>query len=96
MHIPAIPHLNKLIIATTDILLKEMESYAKGCHKPFEVLQSRSDSKTIKQAIDGNKYILSGIDYVGGLEFDASWFACSLLSIPVFFMTLISPNVIFV
>lgn len=62
---------NILIIATTDILLKEMESYAKGCHKPFEVLQSRSDSKTIKQAIDGNKYILSGIDYVGGLEFDA-------------------------
>ncbi len=62
---------NVLLIATTDLLLKQMEMYTKNSHKAFEVLKSRSDSKTIKQATEGNKYLLSGIDYVGGLEFEA-------------------------
>ena len=62
---------NVLIITTTDFLLKQAESYAKSSHKAFEVLKSRSDSKTIRMAFEGNKYILGGIDYVGGLEFEA-------------------------
>ena len=45
--------------------------YLKKLHKPYECLQSRSDESAMKKAHDGNKFVISQIDYVGGLEFDA-------------------------
>lgn len=62
---------NVLIIGTTDELVKQIEEYMSLLHKPFESLQSRSDERAMKKAQEGNKFIVSQIDYVGGLEFDA-------------------------
>lgn len=60
-----------LIIGTNDILVSQIRKYLEVHNKPFEILQSRSDEQAMKKAQEGNKFILSQIDYVGGLEFDA-------------------------
>lgn len=63
---------SKILIASTDdYLLSQLESYAKKGNKPFEVLKSRGDSVTINKANTANRFLIGGIDYVGGLEFDA-------------------------
>lgn len=62
---------NVLIIGTNDSLVKKIEDYLKSLHKPYECLQSRSDEAAMKRAHEGNKFVVSQIDYVGGLEFDA-------------------------
>lgn len=59
-----------LIIATTELLLNQLEQYAKKINKPIEVLKSRGDLETVKSASKSNRFIIAGIDYVGGLEFD--------------------------
>lgn len=60
-----------LIVTTTDNLLVELEKYGRRHNKPYAVLKSRNDTKTVRDAKDNNKYILSSIDFVGGLEFNA-------------------------
>lgn len=65
------PKNHVLIIGTNDMLTNQMKRYLETHNKPFEILQSRSDDKAIKKAQEGNKFVLSQIDYVGGLEFDA-------------------------
>lgn len=60
-----------LIVATSPILLSAIENYAKTQHKPFELLKNRGDAEVIKSAEKTNRYVIGGIDYVGGLEFDA-------------------------
>ncbi len=60
-----------LIIATNDYLVNEITNYLQDHNKPFECLQSRSDEQAMRSAINGNKFVISQIDYVGGLEFDA-------------------------
>lgn len=60
-----------LIIASNGLLLSKMERFAVETHRPFEVLKSRGDSKTVNYANYNNKFVVGGIDYVGGLEFDA-------------------------
>lgn len=60
-----------LIIGTNDNLVEGITNYLKEHHKPFESLQSRSDEQAMKNALNGNKFVVSQIDYVGGLEFDA-------------------------
>lgn len=62
---------NILIIGTNDSLVNQIMGYLKKLHKPYECLQSRSDESAMKKAHDGNKFVISQIDYVGGLEFDA-------------------------
>lgn len=66
-----IPRANVLITCTSDILLHNLKKYAKESNRHFELLVSRSDSETIRKAKDAHKYVIGGIDYVGGLEFDA-------------------------
>lgn len=61
-----------LIIATTELLLNKLEQYAKQINKPVEVLKSRGDLETVKSAIKSNRFLIAGIDYVGGLEFDGA------------------------
>lgn len=62
---------SKILIATTnEYLLHKIEVYSDGNHKPVEILKSRGDSTTINKAASNNKYVIGGIDYVGGLEFD--------------------------
>lgn len=60
-----------VIIPTTDSLCKEIEKYAKSNNKPFEIIKHRGDIEKVNKANKGGKFIISGIDYVGGLEFDA-------------------------
>lgn len=60
-----------LIIGTSEILVRQIKKYFEAHNKPFEILLSRSDERAMKKAQEGNKFVLSQIDYVGGLEFDA-------------------------
>ena len=59
-----------LIVSTSDSLLVDLEKYGKKHNKAYAVLKSRNDSKTMRSAKDNNKYLLSSIEFVGGLEFD--------------------------
>lgn len=58
------------IIPTTDALSKRIEEFSAAANKPHEIIKNRGDIKKIKDAEKGGKYIISGMDYVGGLEFD--------------------------
>ncbi len=60
-----------IFIPTSDILVNMFVKYMQSNHKGFERLQSRSDVKTLKKAEACGKFVIGGIDYVGGLEFDA-------------------------
>jgi len=60
-----------LIVVTSPLLLSVIEKYANNNNKPFEILKNRGDAEVIKSAFKTNRYIIGGIDYVGGLEFDA-------------------------
>lgn len=60
-----------LIIATTAFLFNKLEKFANLANKPVAFLKSRGDLETINLASKNNKFLLAGIDYVGGLEFDA-------------------------
>ncbi|EGQ8293998.1 UvrD-helicase domain-containing protein [Vibrio parahaemolyticus] len=62
---------NIVIIPTTDSLCKDIEKLAMEINKPFEIIKNRGDIQKVNDAQKGGKYIISGIDYVGGLEFDA-------------------------
>ena len=59
-----------LIIATTEMLLAQLEQIAKKSNKPIEILKSRGDMEAVKSATKKNRFLIAGIDYVGGLEFD--------------------------
>lgn len=61
-----------LIVVTDDYLLNNgVIKYLRDANKPYVELQSRNDYNTVAKAKSSNKFIVSGIDYVGGLEFDA-------------------------
>lgn len=60
-----------LIVATSEILFDKLEKFANSNNKPVEFLKSRGDIETINLASKNNRFLLAGIDYVGGLEFDA-------------------------
>lgn len=60
-----------LIIGTNEMLIRQIQKYLQAHNKPFEILQSRSDERAMRKAQEGNKFVLSQIDYVGGLEFDS-------------------------
>jgi superfamily I DNA/RNA helicase len=59
-----------LIISTTELLQNKLEQYAKSSNKPIEVLKSRGDLESVKSALKSNRFLIAGIDFVGGLEFD--------------------------
>ena len=61
-----------ILIVTSDLqLLNILLKTLRNANKPHIELQSRNDYNTVKTAMNDNKYIVGGIDYVGGLEFDA-------------------------
>ncbi len=59
-----------LIVATSEMLFTKIEKLVTTHHKPVEFLKSRGDLEIVNQATRNNRFILAGIDYVGGLEFD--------------------------
>lgn len=61
-----------LIVVTEEYLLNNnVLKFFKNCNKPYVELQSRNDYNTVDKAKTDNKFVVGGIDYVGGLEFDA-------------------------
>ena len=58
-----------LLIPTSEYLLAEIVKYGKEKNEPLEIVSSRGDYEAVKSAENGNKYVVAGIDYVGGLEF---------------------------
>lgn len=60
-----------LLIASNEHLLTSMQRYANDSNKPVEILKSRGDASIVKQATRNGRFVLSLIDFVGGLEFDA-------------------------
>lgn len=63
-----------VLIAMSDILVKQITSALDKLHKPFESIESRGDVAAKERALQSNKYVVAGIDYVGGLEFDYAIF----------------------
>lgn len=61
-----------IIIPSTDQLLTSFENYAEAARKPYEIIKKRGDYRKLQDAQRGGKFLLSGMDYVGGLEFDAA------------------------
>lgn len=60
-----------LITVSDNVLLNNIVlKYLKNCNKPFVEIQSRNDFHSLEKAKNGNKFVVCGIDYVGGLEFD--------------------------
>lgn len=61
-----------IVIATTESVMMGLERYATDNNKPAQFIKKRGDKRAQLEAEKGNKYIFSGIDYVGGLEFDGA------------------------
>lgn len=62
---------NVLVAFTTEALLHEAQKISIERHIPFECLTSRCDINTVNKAVQNNKFVYAGIDYVGGLEFES-------------------------
>lgn len=60
-----------LIVACTEMIFSRLEKYSRELHKPVELLKSRGDIQTVNLATKTNRFLIAGIDFVGGLEFDA-------------------------
>lgn len=60
-----------LLIASNEFLLTTIQHFAHDSNKPIEILKSRGDTSIVKQATRNGRFVLSLIDFVGGLEFDA-------------------------
>jgi hypothetical protein len=58
-----------LIVATTPELLSSIEKYSNQQNKPVEIIKNRGDFGVVKRAINTNRFVVGGIDYIGGLEF---------------------------
>lgn len=65
-----IPRSKVLIVPTSLELFSEAEKYAMNNHKHYSLIKSRGDAGYIKSASFQQQYIIGGIDYIGGLEFD--------------------------
>lgn len=59
-----------IIICTSDNLTVELEKFCHKKNNSYVKLTSRGEGLSIKQAKTNNKYVISGIDYIGGLESD--------------------------
>lgn len=61
-----------LFVVTDNTLLNDgVLKYLKRHNKAFVQMQSRNDYSVIDKARIDNKFVVSGIDFVGGLEFNA-------------------------
>lgn len=65
-----VPKSNILIAVTTADLLIKAKKYAERMRKKYSVIKSRGDSKAVRSAFISQQYVIGGIDYIGGLEFD--------------------------
>jgi len=61
---------NVLIVATTDELLRSLKQCFESKGKTVVSLKSKNDMHSVQSAIYNHSFVLGGIDYVGGLEFE--------------------------
>lgn len=61
---------NILITSTTHELLHQISKYAEENHKACSIIKSRGDIKAVTSAYSMQQYVIGGIDYIGGLEFE--------------------------
>lgn len=59
------------IISTSELLLHKLEAFAQKTRKPYELIKRRGDLTILKLASETNRFVLAGIDYIGGLEFSS-------------------------
>lgn len=64
------PRSQIAIVAFTQELFKQAESYADFHNKPIELLKQRGDIEVIHRAEKSGRFVLSTPEYIGGLEFD--------------------------
>ncbi|WP_181454224.1 UvrD-helicase domain-containing protein [Halomonas sp. SL1] len=58
------------IIAASDVVLSEIKRIASNENKSHEVIEKRADLHAVRKADKSGGYLIAGIDYVGGLEFE--------------------------
>lgn len=59
-----------LIVPTTFELFNQVQKYADNNNKQYSLIQSRGDASYVQSAFYHHQYVIGGIDYIGGLEFD--------------------------
>ncbi|WP_318486189.1 UvrD-helicase domain-containing protein [Photobacterium leiognathi] len=60
-----------LIVPTNDTVLQRLKSISEMKNIEIETIVRRGDTQSLINALDYDKYIIGGMDYIGGLEFDA-------------------------
>ncbi|OOE62980.1 UvrD-helicase domain-containing protein [Salinivibrio kushneri] len=60
-----------LIVPTNDAVINKIESISESHRLSIELIVRRGDTQSIINANEKDKYIVGGMDYIGGLEFDA-------------------------
>lgn len=62
---------NVLIIPTNDVVFQEIKIISERDNLSTEFIMKRGDTQSLINAGEDDKYIVGGMDYIGGLEFDA-------------------------
>lgn len=62
---------NVLLTTTNNELLTSLVKYAENHHKPYLQIKARADAKNFREEANRSRFVIGGIDYIGGLEFDA-------------------------
>lgn len=60
-----------LIVPCTDRTLCEIKKFSEARKINYSVIEKRGDTLAVEDAAEKNKYIIGGIEYIGGLEFSA-------------------------
>jgi len=59
------------VIIFGDDVLKQVQAMSAESRRPVEMIKSRGDIGAVNRAKQGNKYVISAPEFVGGLEFSA-------------------------
>jgi len=60
-----------LIVPVSDEILSEMKEWSEKRDFDFVSIEKRGDTGAVMEAAESSKYLLGGMDYIGGLEFSA-------------------------
>lgn len=60
-----------LIVPVSDDILTELKEWSEGRGINFVSIEKRGDAGAVRTAAETSKYLLGGMDYIGGLEFSA-------------------------
>lgn len=66
-----VPLSDVLIVPVNEDILVEMKEYAEKTSFKYVSIEKRGDAEAVIEAEKESKYLLGGMDYIGGLEFSA-------------------------